>query len=192
MAGDGRRFINMRDCLALAMLVMGSFAIETTLGLIITPLSPIPLLGGLVSGLFDAVLIFLAVYLVPRIGAPIFFATILLALSTVTPSFGPVGAYKIVIGIALGATIELLLLIIGRTAVSYMIAVATSFALSIPFTVWAWKWFGIAGADRLESIMVVISGVYFILGFAGAYFGYVIYKKRLVSHPAVCRLRDGV
>lgn len=190
-AESARRWIDLGDAVAIAMMALASFLIETTLGLLILPFIPIPLMGGLVSVVVDAALIFIAYYLVPRRGQPLLFAVLLLTMSTVTPSFGPVGLYKIFIGIGLGLTLELLLLIIGRNAVTGIIATATACGLSIPMTYLAWVRFNIPGIDRLRPALVWLSLVYAGLGALGASLGYLIYKKRLSRHAAIVRLREG-
>ncbi len=186
-----RKWIDLGDAVAIAMMSLASFLIETTLGLLILPFIGIPLMGGLVSAVLDGALMFIAYYLVPRRGQPLLFAILLLTMSTVTPSFGPVGWYKIFIGVGLGLTIELLLLIIGRNAVTGIIATAIAFGLSIPMTYFAWVRFNIPGIDTLRPYLVRLSLVYTVLGAIGASLGYWIYKTRLSRHSAIVRLREG-
>jgi hypothetical protein len=144
-----------------------------------------------VSAVIDSALIFIAYYLVPRRGQPLLFAVLLLTMSTVTPSFGPVGWYKIFIGIGLGLTIELLLLIIGRNAVTGIIATSVAFGLSIPMTYFAWVRFNIPGIEVLRPNLLWLSLVYAVLGAIGATLGYWIYNSRLSRHSAIVRLREG-
>lgn len=186
-----RKWIDLGDVVAIAMMALGSFLIETTLGLVILPFIPIPLMGGLVSAVLDASLIFIAYYLVPRRGQPLLFAVLLLTMSSVTPSFGPVGWYKIFIGIGLGLTLEVFLFIVGRTALTGIIATALAFGLSIPITYFAWVRFHIPGVDQLRPALWWLSLVYAALGALGASFGYWIYKARLSKHAAIVRLREG-
>jgi hypothetical protein len=183
--------INQRDAIALAIMCVGSFLIETTLGLVLLPFIPFPLMGGLLSGFFDAILIFLAIYLVPRRGAPLLFAVFLLTLSTVTPSFGPIGLYKISIGLGLGLTIEAWLLLMGRSILAYVAGTAIAFGLSIPMTYFAWVSFGIPGADLVRPIMFWLILAYTVLGALGASTGAWIYKTRLSRHATIVRLREG-
>jgi len=189
---SGRKWINLRDAVALAMMSAVSFILETTLGLVLLPFIPFPLMGGLLSGFFDAVLIFTANFIVPRRGGASLFAILLLTMSTVTPSFGPVGAYKIFIGAALGLTLDLLLLIIGRSATAYVIATSVAFSGSIPITYLAWKYFGVPGIDRLLPLLLWLTLAYALLGAVGALAGHKLYRSRLERHDVVRRLRAGL
>lgn len=184
-------WMGLRDVVAIAMLSVASFLIETTLGLFLLPLIPIPLVGGFASGFFDAILIFTAIFLVPRRGAPLLFAVLLLTMSTITPSFGPVGAYKILIGIGLGLAIELLLMLIGRSIKAYVVATALGFGGSIPMTYFAWVWFKIPGPEDLQPLLLWLTLAYVALGAAGALAGAWIYTRRLSRYPSVVALREG-
>src|SRR6266851_10483482 len=106
--------------------------------------------------------------MVPRRGGPFIFAVLLLTMSTVTPSFGPVGAYKIFIGVGLGLIIEILLLIIGRSGKAGIIATAVAFGGSIPMTYFAWRWYGIPLTSQLRPVIYALTGVYTLLGAVGA------------------------
>lgn len=188
---DERKYVDFPDVITICVMCVGSFLIETTLGLAILPLISIPLMGGLVSGFFDAGLIFIAIYLVPRRGAAFLFAVLLLSLSTVTPSFGPVGLYKIWIGVGLGLTSEMILMI-SRRPIAIMLAIAIAFALSIPVTYFAWVTYGIPGAEELRPALVWLAGIYAVLGFVGSAAGYAIFKNFLIKHRVVVRIRSGV
>ena len=187
-----RKWIDTRDAVVLAMFSVLSFLIETTLGLILYAFSAIPLAGGMVSGIFDAILIFLGVFLVPRRGAALLFSLLLLTMSTVTPSFGPPGLYKVAIGVGLGAAIEVVLMIVGRSIKAYVFATGLAFALSIPMTFWAWQWFGIPGASELRKMLLTFTGVYFAIGCVGATIGAGIYRGRLQKHKMILDLREGI
>jgi hypothetical protein len=186
-----RKWIDLRDSVALAMMSLASFLIETTLGLLLLPFIPFPLMGGLLSGFLDGTLIFLANYMVPRRGGAMLFAVLLLTMSTITPSFGPIGAYKVLIGFGLGLVLEILLLIIGRSATSYIVAVAVAFGLSIPMTFEAWKYFGIPGASQLKPALPWITLAYTVLGAIAALFGSYLYNTRLKKHMKIRKLREG-
>jgi hypothetical protein len=186
-----RTWVNLGDIIAIAMMSLASFLVETTLGLVLLPFIPFPLMGGLLSGFFDAILIFTANYLVPRKGAPFIFAVLLLTMSTVTPSFGPVGAYKILIGVGLGLTIEILLSIIGRSGPAGIVAVAVAFGGSIPMTYFAWRHYGIPGVNELRPVIFYLTPIYAALGGVGAAAGLWIYNHRLSRHSIVKRLREG-
>ena len=119
--------IHSQDLVAIAVLAVLSFAIDTTVGLVLQPLLVAkfgPLTGGLVSAIPNAIVIFLGVFLIPRLGGPTLYALIFLSLTTFTASFGPPGLHKIFIGLLLGITIETLLVLFQRKNIAYFIAVA--------------------------------------------------------------------
>lgn len=184
------RWLTRQDTIVICVVVMMSFAVENTIGLLLLPILGIPLVGGLLSAIIDALLIFLGSYLVPRRGTALLFATLLLLLSTLTPSFGPPGPYKILIGAGLGLTCEVLLLLLGRKAWAYVITIAIAFGLSIPMTYAAWVAFGIPGIEQLRSKLMLFTALYAILGAIGASFGVALYRLRLSRHEAIRRIRQ--
>jgi hypothetical protein len=184
------QWISGRDVLMVSMLATLSFVVENTIGLVLIPfVSGIPLIGGTISAIPDAVIVFLGAYLVPRRGAILLFATILLTLSTVTPSFGPPGLYKILIGIALGLIFEAILLF-SRRETAYVIATAVVFSASIPVTFLAWQLFELPGIDSLRSQVPFLMSLYFVEGAIGAALGYLLYRHRLARLRLVRHLRD--
>jgi len=185
-----RKWINVKDAIAIVIIAILSFFVESTIGLVLIPLISIPLVGGLLSGFVDAMIVFLGGYLVPRRLGPLLFGIILLSLSTITPSFGPPGAYKIIIGFGLGLSIDLLLLIIGRKPWSYIIATGLTFGGSIPMTYIAWEYWGIS-TTALKPYLFPFIGAYFVLGVLGSSFSYWIYRKRLSRFSLILNLRNG-
>ena len=181
--------VNQRDLIAISMMVLISFFIESTLGLLLIPIISIPLVGGLLSSFFDAIIIFLGIYLVPRRYSALLFGILLLTLSTITPSFGPPGIYKIGIGLGLGIIIELLLAILGRSKWAYVIATAVAFGSSIPMTYWAWELKGIP-TDKLEPYIFYFIIAYTILGAIGALAGAWMYEARLKKYRIIKNLRE--
>jgi len=184
-----RRWLTRQDTIVICVVVVMSFAVENTIGLVLLPILGIPLVGGLLSAVVDALLIFLGSYLVPRRGTALLFATLLLLLSTLTPSFGPPGPYKILIGIGLGLTCEILLIFLGRKPWSYVITIAIAFGLSIPMTYAAWVAFGIPGIELLQSKLPLFTILYAALGAIGASAGVALFRFRLDRHEAIRRIR---
>lgn len=186
------RWISPKDAVAIGMLASVSFLVEISLGLILTPvISGIPLIGGTLSAVPDAAVVFLGAYLVPRRGGITLFALILLTLSTITPSFGPPGLYKIFIGLALGLIFEAVLLLGRRHTWSYFVGTSLAFAASIPVTYWAWKVFGLPGVEALAPRIPLLMAIYATLALFGAWLGRVVYERRLRHIPAIERLRSG-
>lgn len=189
----GRTVIDQGDVLALVLMSLISFVIQNTIGLFLLPLVSIPLVGGFISGWVDAIVIFLAIYIVPRRGACLLFAMLILTLSTVTPSFGPPGWYKILIGLMLGGAMELTRELVGRaTALGNIAAVVVAFALSVPCTYLAWNWFGPPGADLVLGAIAWMPAVYAVIGLVGSWLGLKVYHTRLEKVGAVRAIRAGL
>ncbi len=184
-----RTWINLKDVVLLSIMCVVSFLIETTLGLVAYPFMPLPLMGGLISSFVDATMIFVALYMVPRQGAALYFGVLLLTLSSVTPSFGPIGIYKVTIGVALGLAIDIPLILVGRGRWVYVISIAAAFGLSIPVTYFAWISFSIPGADKLRPALYTLTLVYAVLGGLGASFGAWVFENKLMRHAVVQRMR---
>lgn len=185
------KIIGTRDIFVLTIMAFISFVIESTIGLFLIPIIPIPLVGGFASSILDAIIIFTGVYSVPRIGSALYFGILLLAMSTVTPSFGPPGLYKILIGLCLGLVCELILLIFGRRDIVYIIGTGVAFALSIPVTYWAWIYAKVSAVDLLRPYLLWFTLAYGVLGVLGAWLGWRLYKTHLLKYQAVIRIREG-
>lgn len=186
------KWIDRKDSLFIAIVAGLSFIVENSLGLILFPLaSSVPLIGGTLSAIPDATIIFLGAYLVPRRGAVLLFATLLLTLSIVTPSFGPPGFYKIFIGVILGGIFELVLWF-NRSTALYVFGTALAFSLSVPVTFTAWMYLGLPSVGLLRTKLPLLMAVYFVEGLLGALIGNFIYKSRLSKMAAVQRMRRAV
>lgn len=182
-------WITRKDSVFIAIIAGLSFILENSLGLVLLPLAgSIPLIGGTLSAIPDAAIIFLGAYLVPRRGSVLLFATVLFTLSIVTPSFGPPGFYKVVIGIALGVIFELLLLISRRTWF-YIFSTGLAFSASVPMTYLAWLLFGLPGVAVLKPRLPLLIGIYFVEGVLGGLLGSFLYRTRLSRMAAVQRMR---
>lgn len=182
-------WISRKDSVFLAIIAGLSFILENSIGLVLLPLaSSIPLVGGTLSAIPDAAIIFLGAYLVPRRGSVFLFATILFTLSIVTPSFGPPGFYKPLIGMALGAIFEILLMI-NRSTGFYVFAVGLAFSLSVPMTYLAWTLFGLPGVSILRPRLPLLMGIYFVEGLIGGLLGSLLYKTRLAKMDSVQKMR---
>lgn len=186
------RWIDRRDSVFIAIVAGLSFILENSLGLVLFPLaSSVPLIGGTLSAIPDAAIIFLGAYLVPRRGAVLLFATLLLTLSIVTPSFGPPGFYKVFIGIVLGGIFELVLLF-NRSTAMYVVATGLAFSLSVPVVFLTWTYMGLPQVALLKTKLPLLMAVYFVEGLVGAVVGNFIYKTRLSKMIAVQRMRGAV
>lgn len=185
------KFIKVQDVFVLTIMAFISFVIESTIGLFLIPIVPVPLVGGLLSAVLDAIIIFTGVYSIPRIGAAFYFGLLLLSLSTMTPSFGPPGIYKIMIGIGLGLICEIILLIFGRKDYVYILGTAVAFGASIPMTYFAWIQAQIS-VEKLQGYLTSFTAIYAVLGGIGAWIGLKIYKNRLYKYALVKRIREGV
>lgn len=182
-------WITRKDSVFIAIVAGLSLILENSIGLVLLPLaSSIPLVGGTLSAIPDAAIIFLGAYLVPRRGSVLLFAAILFTLSIVTPSFGPPGFYKIFIGLALGGIFELLLLI-NRSTAFYIFSAGLAFSLSVPMTYLAWTLFGLPGVATLGPRLPLLMGIYFVEGTLGGLLGSFLYKTRLSKMAAVRKMR---
>lgn len=191
-------FIRTQDIMAIAVMAVLSFAIDTTAGLVLQPILVAtfgPLTGGLVSAIPNAIVIYLGTYLIPRLGAPTLYAFIFLALTTFTASFGPPGFHKLFIGLALGLTSELILIVCKRKEFSYYVAVAVAFGMSVDFTYLSWVVFSVKSAEaamkELQPLLPVLTAAYFMLGLVGSFLAAYIFRKRLAGYAVIKRLRDG-
>jgi len=191
MGNTETKWISNRDMLFISMMAALSFVVENSLGLVLIPVvSGIPLIGGTLSAIPDAAIVFLGAYLVPRRGAILLFATILLTLSTITPSFGPPGLYKILIGVGLGLLFEILLLA-SRAGLAYVLATAIVFAASIPMTYAAWLLFELPGVQYLGPKIRFLMMIYLVEGALGACLGWLLYQKRLSKLRSIRNIREG-
>jgi hypothetical protein len=196
---DNKRvWIRQHDIVAIGVFAVLSFAIDSTIGLILQPILVAkfgPLTGGIVSAIPNAIVIFLGVFLIPRIGAPTLYATIFLSFTVFTTSFGPPGFHKIFIGIMLGLTIDIIVFIFRGKLYSYFIAIPIAFGLSVYYTYLSWVMFSVGSAvdikKELEPNLIHLIIIYAILGLIGTFISYNIYKIRLSGYEVINKLRNG-
>jgi ABC-type thiamin/hydroxymethylpyrimidine transport system permease subunit len=192
------RFIKYEDILAIGILSVLSFAIDSTVGLVLQPFLVArfgPLTGGLVSAIPNAIVIFFGIYLIPRIGAPTLYSLLFLSMTVFTASFGPPGIHKVFIGLALGITAEVILLVLRRREFAYFVAVSTVFGLSVDFTYLSWVIFSVNSAVNakatLRPLLPMLTMAYAVLGLIGSTIAYYIFRKRLAGYKVIQKLRSG-
>ncbi len=112
---------------------------DNSIGLILKFFVPqVPLIGGLFSSMFVGALLYIGLYMAPKLGSGILYMLMFMSIAVVTPSFGTPGLYKLWIALGLGIYIELVLLLGRYSRIAYFVCVATAVPMSLPVSrIWS-------------------------------------------------------
>src|SRR5258708_14792359 len=99
---------------------------DNSIGLFLKFFFPqMPVVGGLISSTLVAALMYIGLVPAPRLGAGMLYTVVLLAVAIVTSSFGQPGIYKLLIGVILGAYLDISLFLLRYRRFAYLFAVST-------------------------------------------------------------------
>ena len=165
-----------------------TFAVAFMLGTGIIVATGIPATGG-IANIFAAVLIvIIGVKLAPRFGFATLTIGLLFTIAIPTIIGGPPGIYKVINGILIGLTADIVLFFGKRTYISHIVAGSLAAVVSIVSIYYAMLILGLPAVEKLKPLLLPLSILQAITGAAGAYVGQRIFDKRLVKIEAVKRL----
>ncbi len=179
-----------RDFLFVGLLAATVFAVAFVLGAGIIAATGIPATGGL-GNIFAAVfLLVLGYQICPRPFMGTLTLALMFAIALPTTIGGPIGPFKIVNGIVIGLAFDLAAWIGRRSAASQVIGAAIASVLSLWGVYVGLVMLGLPGAERLQPLLLPLSGVQALLGAVGAWLALALFRKRLSKWPAVKRFQQ--
>jgi ABC-type thiamin/hydroxymethylpyrimidine transport system permease subunit len=171
-----------------AMLAALTFALAFALGIGLIVSTGIPATGGIANIFVAVTIMIIGVKLVPRFG----FATLTIALvflfAVPTVIGGPPGPQKILNGLAIGLTADIILAVGRRTRWAHIVAGSIGAVVSIVSIYLVMLAMSLPGVDRLAPLLLPLTAVQAILGALAAWLAVILYEKRLANLSAVKRL----
>lgn len=166
------------------------FAFAFLLGSGIILATGIPATGGIANIFVAVILMTIAKHIKPKFG----FATLALAITftIAIPTIigGTPGAYKIIVGILIGITIDSFVLIFKNSNVSYLIGCTLGAMVSIVSIFIAMKVMDLPGVDKLQPLMIYLVPIQGVNGLLGAFLGNYLFNSKLKNLPAIKRILE--
>lgn len=178
-----------KELVVCALFGASMFIIAFVLGQALVAITGIPMIGGIMHALIEALLLVIGVSIIRKFGSATLIFLIAGILSTPTASAGPPGLYKIIFVLAIGVLFDIIITLIGRKKIGYIIAAAVSFSASIPIMYTLLVYLNLPVAEKLQSAMFLFMLVYAALAAIGAYLGLWLYDKKLKNKAFVRQMR---
>jgi len=167
-----------------------TFSIAFILGSGVILATGIPATGGIVN-IFAAVLVMMiGIKIVPKFGFATLTMGIMFAIAIPTVIGGSIGIYKVLNGMLIGLTFDLVVFLGKRTTFSYIIGGALGSMVSILTLYYALFYLELPGVDKLYPLLKYLVPLQGINGALGAWVGLSIFNKRLMKLSAIQRLMD--
>jgi len=180
-----------RDYLFSGILAATIFAVAFLLGAGIIAATGIPATGGL-GNIFAAVfLVVLACEIAPRKFLSTLTLAVMFALAIPTTIGGPLGPLKILSGIVIGLTFDVIILLGRRSRTSMVIGASLAAVVSLLSVYVGLIVLGLPGIERLRPLLAPLAGVQAILGGSAAFLALRLYERRFSKWPAVQRFQRG-
>ena len=168
-----------KELIFIALMSAFMFAADFVIAIGIVTATGIPLSGGIISvvviGFFYSIILFS----VKKFGTATLVALIYTALASPTASFGPPGAYKLIIGLVLGLLVDIVLYFGNYKKFMYYIAIFFGFMIVAPVMLGMIILLGLPGAEELGKMVVILMFVQGIEGVIGMWLGSRLYEKKL-------------
>jgi hypothetical protein len=170
------------------MLSALTFAVAFVLGAGIILATGIPATGG-IANIFVAVLILIiGVKLVPKFGFGILTLGLVFTFAIPTIIGGPPGIYKVINGLLIGATLDIVLMFGRYSRTSHIIGGALGAMLSILSIYAALVLLNLPGAAKLAPLVLPLAVFQALMGSLAAWVGLLIFDRRLIKLEAVKRI----
>ena len=163
------------------------FAIAFLLGSGIILATGIPATGGIANILAVAIFMTIAKHIRPIFGFATLALLITFALAIPTIIGGTPGVYKIIVGILIGLTFDVFVLLMKNSNKAYLLGGAIGAMVSIVSIYIAMVVLGLPGADKLQPLLIFLVPLQGINGMLGAWIGNKIFHNKLKDIPAIKR-----
>ena len=167
-----------------------TFVVAFALGSGIILATGIPATGGIVNIFAAVLLMIIGIRIVPKFGFATLATAILFTIAIPTVIGGPPGVYKIVSGIVIGLTFDMVVLLLGRTNWIHILAGSLASIVSLLCVYLALITLQLPGVDKLEPLLKFLIPIQAINGALGAFVANLLFDKRLKNISAIQRLMN--
>ncbi len=167
-----------------------TFALAFALGAGIIFATGIPATGGILNIFAAVVVVMIGMKIVPKFGFATLTMAIMFTIAIPTVIGGPPGVYKVVDGILIGLTLDIITAIGKRSKLSHIIAGSIGAMVSILSLYFALVILNLPGVTKLAPLLKFLVPLQGITGALGSWVGLSIFEKRLKNISAIQRLMD--
>lgn len=167
-----------------------TFVVAFALGAGIILATGIPATGGLVNIFAAVLLMIIGIRIVPKFGFATLAMAIMFSIAIPTIIGGPPGVYKVVNGILIGLSFDIVALLLGRTRWGYVVAGSFASVISLLCVYFALVILQLPGIEKLEPLLKFLIPVQAINGALGALVANLLFDKRLKNISAIQRLMN--
>lgn len=165
-----------------------AFVMAFALGAGIIVATGIPATGGLANILVAVLILTIGGQLSPKFGFMTLTSSILFLLAIPTVIGGPLGPYKLITGLAVGLTFDIVLATAGRKRLGFTVGGSMAAMVSIVSIYLLLLWLKVPAVERLAPLVVPLAAAQGVLGAIGGLVGYEVFQRRLIKISAVRRL----
>ncbi len=167
-----------------------TFAVAFLLGTGIILATGIPAVGGIANIFASVLVIMIGIKIVPKFGFATITMGIMFAIAIPTVIGGSLGIFKVINGILIGLTFDIIVTLGKRTFLSHLLGGAIGSMVSILSLYFALDLLDLPGIDKLQPLLKYLVPFQAINGALGAWAGIAIFNKRLRHISAIKRLMD--
>ena len=166
-----------KELVFIALMGALSFILAISLGTLLTVITGIPLMGGMILNWLIAYLFILTALVVKKFGVVTLTLFIYSVLSIPTNNFGPPGIYKLIIGISLGLLLDIILYSGKYKKWTYYFGAALGFLIVMHYLYLLLKLLEITLDHRITPFVIIFMSVYCIQGLLGAWLARLTYRR---------------
>lgn len=167
-----------------------TFSVAFILGTGVILATGIPATGGIVNIFASVLVMMIGIKIVPKFGFATLTMGIMFAIAIPTVIGGSLGIYKVLNGVLIGLTFDLVVYLGKRNTFSYILGGALGSIVSILTLYFALVILELPGVDKLSPLLKYLVPLQGINGALGAWVGITIFNKRLKKLSAIQRLID--
>lgn len=169
--------LTTRELVITALTGAATFATASVISGVLNAVTGTPLIGGLIVNLFVAALFTAGLFVVEKPGFVTAWILIHTALSIPTNNFGPPGAYKVFLGVAIGVIIDIVVYYASYQKRWVYGITGVGFGAVVPGLWLVLSWLGMPAADSLAGLVIPLTVVYVVEGVIGAWLGRQLYLR---------------
>lgn len=164
------------------------FAINFSLGALITYATGMPGASGIVTGLTTGFVFYILMRMTKTFGAIGIAFTLYCLLATPTVLMGPPGPYKILIGLCCGLSFDVILYFLRYKTISYFIGFLTYVSVLSLGIYLAYTLFNLADFNKVKNAMFIFLGIFTLEGWIAGWFARKLFENRLKKLSVVKRV----
>jgi hypothetical protein len=179
-----------KELVFLALMAALMFVIAVVLGLFLTSITGVPLLGGIIVNWFLAFSLVLIALTIRKFGSLSLSIMIYSLLSVPTINFGPPGIYKVIVGVAMGLIMDSFLYLGKYKKIIYYVGAGFSYLIVPLIMLFAMQLLGMPQASNLLPLIIPMMAIGLVEGLIGCWLAFKVYDKKLKNSKLLKQFAD--